>query len=1023
MIGRPYIKPTSQTIESAVRSRDLVSSVARAAGIQDTGTSDDFFSVVQTSYDTNLKDKGVCSSTPINIAVIPFTKLTQTNNAEADILNIQRNLDTIATSNVNEIINYVTSILTTQENLALDSKDQLTSLNDAAIKITAAYGAKSAYMTHLADIFGLETSANINNSYGSGPVPGAIPTIKITSFENKKDWIETYLKIPSRFFSESYNITTLAQVARNSFARKFYGNAFTTSGSLENPLYVNPLNINTFNTAVTSYFGDLSSASDSSILDLNDENTDILIKSDCKAVAYTLRNIDPLPAVANLLGKLSLFTAGLDLTGETSIGSLSSLTRYDDTGKVVLPVDVNIGTQAALQVFESADEYFLGLPLANSKPNLLIRRDKFAVDARTSKTSFDAGLQNVLLAPGQDLAAYQAYISQMYSMMQTSFYTNNSPTSMLRFALLLSSLNSTSIRKKIFRIMMLRDRIRNSNDYVSSTQRSAFLSSARSELETAINKLSSDIMPTYLQENPAQQDIVEKAQENLGKTSTANNIPVALGKTAGLGNAENFQNKLFEDLLDTSDHQWDNFFSAAKNAESNSSNFNSIAWSSGQSTLNASTGITTTLLRLSRDKRAFLFFNKWLSIIDNFPFKMNIYLETTTRTYVEEGIIFDNDRSITATYVVADYFYSPSYYDGLKKALSLTLTGELTADQFAFYIQYVQPIAKDILQDSQSCADGINFITQFLGQASTLLNDAATRAYEYVPVFGENLLNHYTSNSILNLNRQVSFAFNSDPTYPNFSKDQYKNTNTLNGFFRYIQDDPEVSIVEDSFVVVCGIPYGLLDRLGAYRRDKTTYLDISILFKTVGGDESQNVTIVKSYPATAFIEHQVQEFSDITNTSYQQVLNATKVSEFVFSTSGFGLSNSVVIEEQAKKNELQSTTLLNYMQLFYGLTLDPRITQQVVLPDITDQKILDARLKLTEEIYSYRFGELVESRYVSTGKNSLRFSQSDLITQALGGCVFDKVVAIPVDASLLKHGRDNYIVDILINVSTRFTNR
>jgi hypothetical protein len=143
--------------------------------------------------------------------------------------------------------------------------------------------------------------------------------------------------------------------------------------------------------------------------------------------------------------------------------------------------------------------------------------------------------------------------------------------------------------------MMLRDRIRNSNDYVSSTQRSAFLSSARSELETAINSLSSDILPTYLQENPDQQDIVEKAQENLGKTSTANNIPVALGKTEGLGNAENFQDKLFEDLLDTSDHQWDNFFSAAKNAESNSSNFNSIVWSSGQSTLNASTGITTAL--------------------------------------------------------------------------------------------------------------------------------------------------------------------------------------------------------------------------------------------------------------------------------------------------------------------------------------------------------------------------------------------------------------------------------------------
>ncbi len=1023
MIGRPYIKPTQQTIASAVRSRDLVASVARAASIQDVGTADDFFSVVQASYDVNLKDKGVCSSTPVNIAVIPFTKLTQTNNAEADILNIQRNLDTIAVSNVNEIINYVTSTLTTQENLALDSKSQLVSLNDAAIKITAAYGAKSAYMTHLADIFGLETSTNINYTFGTGPVPGSIPTIKITSFENKKDWIESYLKIPSQFFSESYNITTLAQIAKNSFARKFYGNAFTTSGSISNPLYVNPINISAFNAAATSYFGDLASASDSSILDLSDENTDILIKSDCKAVAYTLRNFDPLPTVANLLGKLSLFTAGLDLTGENNIGSLSSFIRYNDNNKSVLPVDVNIGTQAELQIFESADEYFLGLPLANNKPDLLNRRDKFAVDTRNSKTSFDAGLQNVLLPPNQDLAAYQAYVAQMYSMMQTSFYTTNNATSMLRFALLLSSLNSTSIRRKIFRIMMLRDRIKNSSDYVSSSQRSSFLSNARSELETAVNNLAIDILPTYFQEDPNQEDIVTKAQENLGKTSTANNIPVPLGKTEGLGSAENFQSRLIEDLLSTIDHQWDNFFSAAKNVESNSSNFNSISWSNGQSTLNATTGITTSLLRLSRDKRAFIFFNKWLSIIDNFPFKLNIYLETTRRTYTEEGLFFDNDRSITATYVVADYFYSPSLYDDLKKALSLTLTGELTPDQFTFYIQYVQPVAKEILQDSQSCADGINFITQYLSQASTLLNDAAARAYEYTPVFGENLINHYTANAILNLNRQVSFAFNSEPTYTNFSKDQYKNTNTLNGFFRFIQDDPEVSTVEDSFAVVCGIPYGLLDRLGAYRRDKTTYLDISILFKTIGGDESQNITIVKTYPATAFIEHQVQEFSDTTNTSYQNVLDATKVSEFVFNPGGFGLDNSAVIEEQAKKNELQSTTLLNYMQLFYGLTLDPRITQQVVLPVITDQKILDARLKLTKEIYSYRFGELVESRYVSTGKNSLRFSQGDLITQALGGCVFDKVVAIPVDASILKHGRENYIVDILINVTTRFTNR
>ena len=188
MIGKPFVNTITESGRLSQIVREIASDRNILPNAQDVVTADDFYTVVQTSYDTNLIDKGMCSSTPITIAVIPFTKLTQDNNAEADILNIQRNLDTVSISNVNDVINSLTGTLSSDVNTSLDDRSQIDSLRSATSKITSAYNAKASYMTHLAGPYEIETNSDFDNSYGEGSLPASIPITKITSFENYRDW-------------------------------------------------------------------------------------------------------------------------------------------------------------------------------------------------------------------------------------------------------------------------------------------------------------------------------------------------------------------------------------------------------------------------------------------------------------------------------------------------------------------------------------------------------------------------------------------------------------------------------------------------------------------------------------------------------------------------------------------------------------------------------------------------------------------------------------------------------------------
>ena len=132
--------------------------------------------------------------------------------------------------------------------------------------------------------------------------------------------------------------------------------------------------VDTFKTSAAEYFGDLSNTDSDVNLTWDDDLTNALIVSDSKAVAYTRAGISPDSIINSLIGQLSLYNVGLNLTSNSSLGIFSNFTRYTDGTKAVLPLDVNIGGQTSLQTYESADEYFLGLPLNSNKEDLKDRK-------------------------------------------------------------------------------------------------------------------------------------------------------------------------------------------------------------------------------------------------------------------------------------------------------------------------------------------------------------------------------------------------------------------------------------------------------------------------------------------------------------------------------------------------------------------------------------------------------------------------------------------------------------------------
>lgn len=1033
MTGNIFLN-TQNIRANTVPIREILSSESGTAPAE---TADDFYKVTQVSYDKDLLDKGITSASPVTLAIIPFKKLKAVDNAESDILNIQRNLNTITISNVNDIINELTgSSFSSNELLALDDSTQLNAFKQAVIKISAAYNAKAAYMTHLANMYLTETDESVTYSYGEGSYPQKIFAIGITQSESKLGWLESEIKLAK----SGYNIAQLMQILRNSFARRKFGKNFAAPQVDRPAMTVMPATLSYYSQLANTFFGTEYAGQDAT--DVYNK-LDMLIIADTKDVAYTLSGTDPDLLYARIIGQLSNLDDLIQLSNTTNVGVFSNLLKYTDESYTVLPVDVSVGNQDDLKLYRSADEFFIGQPLITDKNLLKTRAQKFSNDAAIIENSFKEDVKKLAnlystttgrfapeLAGDRELHNWRVFLTQMNAMMLDSFYTTDNWTSIIRFSTLLKAINNTSIKSLIFKIMMLRDRVKNYKEYsLSASGENAFLAAARTELEDAVSELVLILSPTEAQiENTddANQLEFDAFKAAFTGVSTGNTyLTAADRRELDTGQpASTIVADLVEGLIDPDSHQWDNFFTAARNSAGSDSEFGSNkAWTSLSSVLTSKIDISSGFLNLSRDDRAFLFLSKWLSIIDDFPFRLDVEVGTSVSVTVEGDKPWESDTTLKSQTVAIKFIatYSKDIYEDLRKSLSLTLSRDnFTPDSFGNFAKYSWPISQSILQDAQDFYDGVNFVYRFIMQSSSLLTTATNLAFGYTPTFNESLSNNYTYNAVLNLNRQQKFAFLKNSTYKNFSKDQHKSTNTLNGFLKYIQDDDEVSEIEDSFVVVCGMPYGILDRLGAFDQTKIAYLNLALTIRTINSLTTDDTIITKQYPIQGIIEQQLLNYTPTTNASHDLILNATPLYEL---NKNRAFVTNTQFSSESKKNELQSTSLLNYLQLFYGISFDPYLTVQKALPSITDQNVLNARDKFKEKVYEYRFGELIETRYASSGVNSLYMTKGDLILTALGGNIFDKIVAIPVDASLLTAGGNGFLVDIIASVTTEFATR
>jgi len=994
--------------------RDVKASQGIVASTQSGATGDDYYKVTQVSYDSDLISKGITSSMPIVLSTIPFKKLTDVDNAESEILNIQRNLSTITLSNVSDIINKMSgSSLSDEEILTFNDTSQYKDFNSVVGKITAAYQAKAAYMTHLESLYYLETDSDFNNSYGSGTFPELIPTVSVTEHDVKKQWVESELKMSIR----GYNITQLMQILRNAFARKKFGKNITIDYTGVDSMTLAPVTSTQYESAKDKFFSGLYSGESNESFDSLASIVDTLIVADSKDLTYTKNGIDPNIVFNELVGNIVNFDRKSRLSARFNAGIYSGLLDIVDNGTSVLCIDTNVENQADLKRYTSADEYFLGKPLNTDRELLIQRSEEFSTISKNiednvkEKIDVLIGEKNQNGSLGQDLESWAGFLSQMNAMMESSFFTNDNSTSALRFSFLLKGLTGSLF--KIIKIMMLRDRLRNPLDYVISSERDDFLSMVNDELENAIND--------YLKDFEAFEGDFESFNSSLGRTFRSGNTFTGFYRFSSRY-GPGVPGDIKRDLINPDGHQWDNFFTAAANVERSSnkiiSNLSKTSWDKSSS-LSAKIGASKGFLTLNRDQRAFLYLVKWLSIVVNTPFDIKIDPYVPPEDQEQED---DNNSEYFGTYdyYVASFSYSSELYDDLKKSLSLTIPIESSPNVLSNFVRYSFPITQTLLQDTQVFYDSVDLVYRYIMQTNTLLATASKIAHDYQTTFGEKLSNNYTFNSVQALNRQARYAPRQSTDFKYFSKDMYKETTTLNGFMRFIQDDPEIPTDEDSFIVVCGIPYGMLDRLGAFNQNKITYIEVSLLIRTINATQDDDIIIKKRYPATGFIEHQALKYTPTINSSGDSVLAATQLFE-LNTNSNFSPNDQFSIE--SKRNELESVSLLNYLELFLGIKFDGYVTVQNDLGDLDTQQMKDIKVKFVNEVRSYRFSDLVQSRYAAAGLNSIQFSRNTIISRSLSGPIFDKIVAIPVDANLLRKNRSGYLVDVLVSLESVSTDR
>jgi hypothetical protein len=468
---------------------------------------------------------------------------------------------------------------------------------------------------------------------------------------------------------------------------------------------------------------------------------------------------------------------------------------------------------------------------------------------------------------------------------------------------------------------------------------------------------------------------------------------------------------------------WDVFFDGAKTVEN--SLIRSASTFSG-SPLSLRAGQQTQFYQIARDHRALSFLMSTLRFLSTSVSETRYYMQAST-----------GRRRDTTSYEY-DFGHQPEYFNDLLRSISLVSDasfslsttssggiGFLSADAYNEikaplddFSGYASAIISTLLQSLQDGVDGLNYVKTYMNTSLSLLKQATTAAFDYRVKYGESLAALYTSNTLTNLAKIKNSKFSSLPGFKKYDPYYFRSSAYLPGMVQYAQK--VLPKTEDSFVVICGLPYGLLERLGAYDLSKERVVSITLTFREINDDSPIAYAITKRYPASSFIDPAKQEYNIENFSSQAQFLGQTKL---YYLNSAGELAIDTFTDDNVKMNETESVSTLEYFRMLYGVNLDLEALLQSTQVDASAlfPGIETARNKVVVKIENLGFDDLITSRYIRAAENTIMLGQKDAFQGALSGFSFDKIVAIPIEGSSLRRDKDFYLCDILISVNLTST--
>ncbi len=1150
------MKPSELTFLTGIESKAVVpidvasglsipvsrgSSSSSRVTVSYTPPTDDILNLNKSGYDTYIDKKGITSTTPVVLAIVP----TRNEDVEKSLLTVQRGLTKSCVTATTQMIMDTTGSM---------SEDQLTEFNAASWpggfksvvdSIVASYQSKSNYLQHLDKVFGLQitdpqqyqfissyisytssTSATEGTvTVASGDVSTSVRDVSgFTQTDSTEDWAYNIAGLESGEIVQAdlslnarSNMAVLLQLIRNSIGTLRYGD-FEKISADDNSYVLERIESESHRQIV-----DFLSSIYRSTFDLGSSLTEEIVDGTFSVVAkelslhqsMQLRGVSGQTIQSYMVekfGNIAKLDYEQDLSSDRSGGTtFSSILRLEDRGKKIRCIDTGVTSQAFLDEYTTADQYYLIGPLSNDTSLLASRSSEFKAEIQNISSNL-LDVKSLLQGTYDDnfvitlMQCISALIGDLFfTAYPTDFGTRQKTAS--KFILLLKSLEDPTLLNILFKIMMLRDRLINPGDYESSEEDQNVLKiRVKNALISQTDRLTSKLGLTQAtsydpdtKESTVVKGVYYDGDSTLSKGLEIFNFtsPSSTGGASsdyyGVGSndlATIWTSNVIDVLFSEEQTQYDYFHSYAKNLM-NGVEYETISSNGSSNPFDARTDIVDEFITTNRDHRALALYLKAITWFKNASspttrilLNFSSYAETesgiTTEGQNSEGkstdkinisMYYDIDvwadikglidkflslpSSVTkssstsspdsGTYNITFKFNDYTGFGNDIAALSelvvdtgitgeptasfsdgvLTVTGTKNFDSTSAYHfnLNIKPVydgnLRNLIYKTQAVYDACNYVSDWLGQASSLLDAASSNAASYASQYGEKLSSLYTSNSVTNLVRTYDNSLKMSDDFPYYTADYYRNSSYLLGMLNYA-DYALGSNIEDSFVVVCGIPYGTIERLGGYSLSSERVIRLTLTFRNMNYGTSTVFEQTYTFPASSYIDPSLQKYTDdqlvLEPLTGDSIVDATKL--YYLSQDG-SLSEDISTDYDVKEQELSSTALLEYLRVLYGLDFSLNSFRQNEDVNVDEQfPYTDSTKSLLENyVASLRLDSLISSRYVNTIGSAKGVQKKKIIKEALAGPVFDKIVAIPISGNLLKNEDQFYLCDLIVSIT------